>query len=76
MSAAVSAPRGRARADSDPFSRLLRPSAAETPEEKQARLEAEAQARKISDAIDEQLRKEKLEKTKGRKEIRVLLLGG
>jgi guanine nucleotide-binding protein alpha-1 subunit len=72
MSGAI---RSRARADSDPLSRLLKPSAGETPQERQARLEQEALAQKISDAIDEQLRKEKAEKTKSRKEIRVLLLG-
>ena len=69
------ATKGHARVDSDPFSHLLKPAAGETPQERQARLEAEAQARKISDAIDEQLRKEKVEKTKSRKEIRILLLG-
>jgi guanine nucleotide-binding protein alpha-1 subunit len=69
------ATRSRTRADSDPLSRLLKPAAGETPQERQARLEQEALAQKISDAIDEQLRKEKAEKTKSRKEIRVLLLG-
>jgi len=71
----ASAVRTRTRADSDPLSRVLKPSAGETPQERQARLEQEALARKISDTIDEQLRKEKMEKTRSRKEIRVLLLG-
>ncbi|KIM27401.1 hypothetical protein M408DRAFT_169642 [Serendipita vermifera MAFF 305830] len=66
---------GRARADSDPLSRVLKPASGESPQERQARLEQEAEAKRISDAIDEQLRREKVEKTKARKEIRVLLLG-
>jgi hypothetical protein len=68
--------RTRTRADSDPLSRLLKPSAGETPQERQVRLEQEALARKISDAIDEQLRQERVQRTKSRKEIRILLLGG
>lgn len=64
----------RARAGSDPFAHMLQP-AGETPQARQARLEQEALAKKISDAIDEQLRKEKQDKTKKRPEVRILLLG-
>jgi guanine nucleotide-binding protein alpha-1 subunit len=65
----------RARSDSDPLARVLRPSNAETPQERQARLEQEAYAKKVSDAIDEQIRKEKAEKAKRKQEVRILLLG-
>jgi hypothetical protein len=65
----------RSRAESDPFSHMLQPVTSETPQERQARLEQEALAKKISDAIDEQLRKEKADKEKRRPEVRILLLG-
>lgn len=65
----------RSRGESDPLARALRPATNETPQERQARLEQEALSQKISDAIDEQLRKEKLEKAKKRQEVRILLLG-
>jgi guanine nucleotide-binding protein subunit alpha len=54
---------------------MLQPIAPETPQERRARLEQEALAQMVSDAIDEQLRKEKAEKAKRRPEVRILLLG-
>jgi len=50
----------------------------ETPQEREARLEKEREAKKISDGIDEQLKAEKeaiKARLKARKEIKVLLLG-
>ncbi|PVF92200.1 G-alpha-domain-containing protein [Serendipita vermifera] len=64
----------RMRSDSDPLNNVLHPSN-ETPQERQARLEQEALAKKVSDAIDEQIRKEKAEKAKRKQEVRILLLG-
>lgn len=65
----------RHRSDSDPLTRALAPTAGETPQQRQERLDQEAQAKKISDAIDEQLRKEKAEKSKKKREVKILLLG-
>ncbi|CAG7848096.1 SubName: Full=Related to guanine nucleotide-binding protein alpha-4 subunit {ECO:0000313/EMBL:CCA75894.1} [Serendipita indica DSM 11827] len=65
----------RPRAESDPLSKWLQPNGVETPQEREARLHQEAQAKKISDAIDEQLRREKAELSKKKKEVRILLLG-
>ena len=65
----------RIRAGSDPLDHMLQPIAAETPQDRRARLEQEALAQMVSDAIDEQLRKEKAEKAKRRPEVRILLLG-
>jgi guanine nucleotide-binding protein subunit alpha len=47
----------------------------ETPQQRQERLQQEAEAKKISDAIDEQLRKEKTDKAKKTREVKILLLG-
>jgi len=46
----------------------------ETPQQRDARLEKEREAKKVSDEIDEQLRMEAT-LTKGKHEIRLLLLG-
>ncbi|KAG6827750.1 hypothetical protein H0H92_010572 [Tricholoma furcatifolium] len=59
----------------DPLSLALIPPPNETPEQKQAREFAEAQAKKISDEIDEQLRKEKEGDKKKKKPVKLLLLG-
>ena len=45
--------------DDDPLSRVLAPPPNETPEEKETRLRLEAEARQISDKIDEQLKAER-----------------
>ena len=60
--------------DEDPLSRLLAPPANETPEERDVRLRLEAEARQISDRIDEQLKAERAALKKN-KPVKVLLLG-
>ncbi|KAG8854253.1 hypothetical protein FRC20_001079, partial [Serendipita sp. 405] len=65
----------RGRAGSDPLNKWLEPAGEETPEQRASRLEQEAVAQKVSDAIDEQLRREKAELSKKKKEVRILLLG-
>ncbi|KAF5335495.1 hypothetical protein D9611_012203 [Ephemerocybe angulata] len=62
--------------DDDPFAIFTRAPANETPGERAARESAEAEAKKRSDAIDEELRKEKSRLKKEEKGVvKVLLLG-
>ncbi|KAH6914231.1 guanine nucleotide-binding protein alpha-4 subunit [Coprinopsis sp. MPI-PUGE-AT-0042] len=61
--------------DHDPFADLLAPPVNETPEERERRLKAEAEALKRSQAIDEELKKQQAEERRERQHIRVLLLG-
>ena len=58
----------------DPLDLLLRPSPEETPSEKQDRLDREAEAKRVSIAIDATLRAEKAARRKKRI-VRLLLLG-
>ena len=60
--------------DDDPLSRVLAPPPNETPEEKETRLRLEAEARQISDKIDEQLKAERAALKKNRP-VKVPLLG-
>ncbi|KAJ7479363.1 G-protein alpha subunit, partial [Mycena galericulata] len=61
---------------SDPFSLALQPPEDETPAARQARLESEQEQKRVSDQIDDDLRKERAEKKKrAKREVRVLLLG-
>ena len=63
------------RADSDdPLTRALAPPEDETAEAREARLRAEAEARRVSDAIDEQLARERAA-LKKRRLMKMLLLG-
>lgn len=64
-----------ARSDSDPLiSALHAQQANESQPERQERLRREAEAKKISEAIDEQLKAE--EKARGKRtEVKILLLG-
>lgn len=58
----------------DPLASLLAPPPNETPQQKAARERAEAEARKVSEAIDEQIRQERIAMRK-RGPVKVLLLG-
>lgn len=60
--------------DDDPLSRAMAPPKDETPQEKEARLRAEKAARLKSDAIDEELNRQRLAEKKVQC-IRLLLLG-
>jgi guanine nucleotide-binding protein subunit alpha len=68
------ATRTRRRSLSDPISAALRPPSNESPTDRERRLKAEADAKKISDDIDEMIKAEKNGKRK-EKAIKVLLLG-
>ncbi|KAF8064289.1 guanine nucleotide binding protein, alpha subunit [Lyophyllum atratum] len=61
--------------EEDPLTLALAPPADETPEQRQLREHAEAEAKKISDEIDEQIRKEKEGDKKKKKPVKLLLLG-
>ncbi|KAK7026128.1 hypothetical protein VNI00_015703 [Paramarasmius palmivorus] len=65
----------RRRSLSDPLTAALLPPPNETPEERQQRIKAESEAKKISDGIDEMIRQERNELKKTRPDVSVLLLG-
>ncbi|KAG2136532.1 guanine nucleotide binding protein, alpha subunit [Suillus bovinus] len=64
----------RRRSLSDPLAAALMPPPNESPEDRERRLEAESEAKRVSDGIDEMLRAEKKE-NKAKPAIKVLILG-
>lgn len=65
----------RRRSTSDPLSAALLPPPNESPIQKEIRLKAETEARKVSEGIDEMIRQERNERKRSRAEVNVLLLG-
>jgi hypothetical protein len=61
--------------DDDPLSKLMQPPEDETSAQRFTRLAAEVEAQKRSNAIDEEINKQRQEIKKGLKPVRVLLLG-
>lgn len=61
--------------DADPLAKAMQPSPTETPVAKASRLAREAEAQKRSDAIDEEINRQRQEMKKASKPVRVLLLG-
>jgi guanine nucleotide-binding protein alpha-1 subunit len=59
----------------DPLAVLSAPPKDETAEQRAARERAEADAKRVSDLIDEQIRQEKAARAKKRMPVKVLLLG-
>lgn len=59
----------------DPLSHILAPPPNESPLACQTRIRAEADARRVSDAIDEQLRSERAALKKKRRPVKLLILG-
>ncbi|KAF8973195.1 guanine nucleotide-binding protein alpha-4 subunit [Flammula alnicola] len=59
----------------DPLTKAMAPPENETPEELEARLAAQAEAQQRSDAIDEEINRQRIEMKKAPKCVRVLLLG-
>ncbi len=57
--------------DADPFSAFLRPPASETEHERVARLQREADAKRISDSIDEEIKADRERLRKSKQDIRV-----
>ncbi|KAJ3568438.1 hypothetical protein NP233_g5711 [Leucocoprinus birnbaumii] len=62
-------------ADHDPFAAVLRPPPGETPEQREEREAAEAQALEVSNRIDAEIKAAKYALKKQKKPIRVLVLG-
>ena len=63
-------------AGDDPLTAAMAPPPNETPSERSLRLRDEAEAKRVSDAIDEELRDARArEKRRKASEVRVLLLG-
>ena len=61
--------------DDDPLTRVMAPPPDESEEDRKARLHAEAEAKRISDAIDEELREQARAERRGPKPTKMLLLG-
>ncbi|KAF5380173.1 hypothetical protein D9615_006108 [Tricholomella constricta] len=61
--------------DVDPLTKALEPPPDETPVQREERLRAEAEAKYISDIIDEELERQKTAEKKAPKSLKVLLLG-
>ncbi|KAJ3538840.1 hypothetical protein NMY22_g4998 [Coprinellus aureogranulatus] len=61
--------------DDDPLAAITAPPQDETPEQRQIRENAEAEAKRISDEIDERLRREKESDRKKKRPVKLLLLG-
>jgi len=59
----------------DPLDMIMSPPTGESEEERQARLAAEAEAKRISDMIDDELQRQERAEKKGPKSIKILLLG-
>ena len=61
--------------EEDPLTLAIAPPPDETVEQRQIREAAEAEAKRISDEIDEQLRKEREAERKKKRPVKLLLLG-
>ncbi len=61
--------------DNDPLTAAIAPPKNESPAARVARLRAEAEARRISDEIDEQLKQDRVARRRQRPCVKVLLLG-
>ena len=61
--------------DDDPLAAITAPPRDETPEQRQIREAAEAEAKRISDEIDERLRRERENEKKKKRPVKLLLLG-
>lgn len=68
-------PHARRRTLSDPLAAALLPPPDESPVDREVRLRAEIDAKKVSDSIDDMIRMERNERKKTRTEVNVLLLG-
>jgi hypothetical protein len=59
----------------DPLSRVLEPPANETLEQRAVREAKEAEAQRVSDRIDEQIKSEKQANSRTKGQVKVLMLG-
>ncbi|KAL7284102.1 hypothetical protein ACG7TL_001382 [Trametes sanguinea] len=61
--------------EGDPLAWVMAPPPNESEEQRQARIAAEAEAKRISDAIDEELQRQAKAQKRGPKPVKILLLG-
>ncbi|KAI6104380.1 guanine nucleotide binding protein, alpha subunit [Pisolithus sp. B1] len=61
-------------AEDDPLTRAMAPPSNETQHQREARIRAEQEAKRVSDTIDEELNRQRLADRKGPKPIKILLL--
>ena len=66
---------GNAAGQNDPFIELMRPPPDETPAQMMARRKREQDAERVSDRIDEQIKRDRMQSKKEREVLKVLLLG-
>ncbi|KAG6885823.1 hypothetical protein C0993_009215 [Termitomyces sp. T159_Od127] len=65
----------RRRSLSDPLAAALLPPLDESPVQREVRIKAETEARRVSESIDEMIRKERAQKKRAKADVNVLLLG-
>ncbi|KAG6820150.1 hypothetical protein H0H93_004732 [Arthromyces matolae] len=65
----------RRRSLSDPLAAALLPPPNESPIQRELRIKAETEARRVSDSIDEMIRQERSQRKRAKPEVNVLLLG-
>jgi hypothetical protein len=61
--------------EDDPLTEAIAPPADETPSQREDRQRAEAEAKRISDSIDEEIKREHQAEKKAPKLVKILLLG-
>ena len=61
--------------DDDPLTRAIAPPPDETPTQREERIRAEQEAKRISDSIDEEINRERVAAKKAPRPVKILLLG-
>ncbi|KAG6379714.1 guanine nucleotide binding protein, alpha subunit [Boletus reticuloceps] len=61
--------------DDDPLTRAIAPPPNETPTERELRMAAEQEAKRVSDAIDDELNRQRIAEKKSPRPVKILLLG-
>ena len=69
------APKRQKTSNDDPLTRAIAPPPNETPAERDLRMAAEQEAKRVSDAIDDELNRQRIADKKNPKPIKILLLG-
>jgi hypothetical protein len=69
------APKRQKTSNDDPLTRAIAPPPNETPEERDLRIAAEQEAKRVSDTIDDELNRQRIADKKNPKPIKILLLG-